>query len=87
MSQRTPIYAISFNCWNDERNSVSFFRYDPRTPDGELSRMYRGFTCASIQRVQRLIGDGEALFLPDGRARINKRFRPSPSAQRQEAGQ
>ena len=86
MSKRTPIYYIAFYCWNDERNSVSISRYDPRASDGETSRRYRGFTCASIQRVQRLIGDGEAVFLPDGRARINKRFRPSPlDTPRQEA--
>ena len=78
MSKQTLVYAITFYCWNDERNNVSFSRHDPRTVDREVSRSYRHFTRASIRRVQRLIGDGEAVLLPDGRGRIGKRFAPSP---------
>ena len=89
MSKQTLVYAITFYCWNDERNNVSFSRHDPRTVDREVSRSYRHFTCASIRRVQRLmqrlIGDGEAVLLPDGRARIGKRFAPSPLEVQREA--
>ena len=85
MSKQTLVYAITFYCWNDERNSVSFSRHDPRTVDREVSCSYRHFTYASIRRVQRLIGDGEAVFLPDGRARIGKRFAPSPLEVQREA--
>ena len=78
MSKQTLVYAITFYCWNDERNEVSFSRHDPRVNYGDRSRSYRHFTRASIRRVQRLIGDGEAVLLPDGRGRIGKRFAPSP---------
>ena len=69
-----------------DRAIIEELQRDGRVPYTRLGQAVGLSEAAARQRVQRLIGDGEALFLPDRRARINKRFRPSPSAQWPEQG-
>ena len=77
MNTRTRVRSVAYYYWGEirpdpaRRSEIDFTRNDPRHVDGARMRTYRNFTCATAQRVRRILEGGDVAHIDD-RGRIVK---------------